>query len=225
MSTVSITAPHFDAAVIAAAAVEQGHSLGWRFMMSPPYVASKAKLLMVFLNPGGSEDDLQHSKWAPEEGNCYRTERWLTHEEGKAPLQLQVQKLWKLLGLEDDEVFCANYVPFRSESWQKMGCRRKSAEAFAHQLWSWLLPQLSYERVVCVGKDLPGRAIAKLLGAGTPESLPVGWGKVVADRYRLPNGKTLIALPHLSRFQIFGRAEGTGIAELRTLFELEPTPA
>ena len=214
-----------DAAMIDAAAAEQGHTLGWRFMMSPPETASTAKLLMVFLNPGGSEDHLQYPKWAPETGNCYRTEQWLTYEKGKAPLQLQIQKLWELLGLDDRDAFCANYVPFRSPNWQAMGCRREQAEAFGERLWAWLLPQLAYERVICVGKALPGRAIARLLGAGKPEALPVGWGKVNAERYRLPNGKTLIALPHLSRFRIFNRDKGKGIAELRNLFELEPIAA
>lgn len=104
--------------------------------MSPPDIASKAKLLMIFLNPGGSEDDLRHPKWAPKKGNCYWTEQWLQYKEGQAPLQLQVQKLWELLGLQNDEVFCANYVPFRSANWQAMSNRRKPAEAFGHQLWS-----------------------------------------------------------------------------------------
>ena len=86
-------------------------------------------------------------------------------------------------------------------------------------LWQWLKPSLNFERIVCIGKDKPGRPIAKLFGGELEGSFPVGWGNITADRYRLGDGRQLIALPHLSRFAIFGRPEGD--RALRTLFELD----
>jgi hypothetical protein len=80
-------------------------------------------------------------------------------------------------------------------------------------------PKLSFERIVCIGKDQPARAIAGIFDAKFEISLPVGWGAITADRYRLADGRQMIALPHLSRFTVFGRVESVG--PLQRIFELD----
>ncbi len=122
-----------------------------------------------------------------------------------------------MLGLADEHVFSAHYVPFRSPSWAELASR-EAAERFAEGLWRWLLPRVEFETVVCIGEDRPGKPLAALLNAHLETSLPVGWGDITADRYRLPDGRALIALPHLSRFALFGRAASE--APLRRLFEV-----
>ena len=207
-----------DEPIVKAAEIEKecqrlGAAYGWRFITCPQSRAGSAKLLLVSLNPAGRE---RHGpSWSQEEGSAYSVEQWGAHPPGMAPLQRQVQRMWELLGLTEEQVLSAHYVPFRSPSWADLP-RQAEALSFSEELWTWLLPRTHFERVVCIGKDVPGRPIAKLLNAKNEATLPVGWGSVTANRYRLPDGRALIALPHLSRFAVFGRKESVG--PLQALF-------
>lgn len=209
-----------DEPVVKAAEVETkyrelGYRAGWRFITCPQANASRAKLLLVSLNPAGS---VAHGPaWSQEDGSAYRIESWNGLPAGFAPLQRQVQRLFAFLDLSDADVFSAHWVPFRSPSWNELD-RKVEAETYALQLWRWLQPQLAFERIVCLGKERPGRPLANIFNAKLEVSLPVGWGNITADRYRLPDGRPLIALPHLSRFAIFGRPSSD--QPLRELFEI-----
>jgi hypothetical protein len=57
-----------------------------------------------------------------------------------------------------------------------------------------------------------------LLEGKLETSVALGWGAVTGDRYRLSDGRKLIALPHLSRFSIFDRDESR--EPLQALFAL-----
>jgi hypothetical protein len=213
-------APLSDEPIVKAAEIEVeyrrlGYERGWRFMMCPQANAASARLLVVTLNPGGR--GVHGTTWSHEAGNAYCVEDWGSAEPGKAKLQLQMQAMYRLLGARDDEVFTANYVPFRSPTWRDLE-RRPEAMAFAGKLWTWLLPKLSFDLAVCIGKYEPGRSLAALLNAELEARVKIGWGTVTADRYRLPDGRLFVALPHLSRFSVFGR--GASENGLRELFQL-----
>lgn len=208
-----------DEPIVKAAQIEMeyrrlGYECGWRFLTCPRDHMKQSKLLLVGLNPGGSRHDPMGS-WSQECGSAYRVESWDNKPIGKSRLQLQMQAMFRLLGLNDEDVFSAQFVPFRSPSWKAL---KHKAEAirFAEKLWEWLLPQVSFERVVVMGKNDAAKAMAWLLKASLETSLPVGWGKQTADRYRLPDGRLLIALPHPSRFGIFDR--GKSLADVQKLF-------
>lgn len=206
--------------IVQAAEVEKeyrrlGYRLGWRFITCPQSNADHAKLLLVSLNPAGRS--VHGPSWSQEEGSAYRVESWNGSPPGSSGLQLQVQRLFAFLDLADEEVFSAHYVPFRSPSWADLD-RKEDAERFARKLWRWLQPKLQFDRIVCIGKEKPGKPMADLFGAEYETSMPTGWGNIRAERYRLPDGRPLIALPHLSRFGLFGRSEGE--QALKKLFEL-----
>ena len=211
--------PLDDEPIVQAAEVEKecrrlGYPYGWRFITCPQSNADRAKLLLVTLNPAGRA---KHGPaWSQEAGSAYRVEAWNGLPAGTAPLQVQVQRLLAFLRLRDEEVFSAHYVPFRSPSWAELE-HKQEAEVFARTLWGWIQPKLRFDHIVCIGKERPGKAISALFNAKLETSLPVGWGSITADRYRLPDGRQLVALPHLSRFGIFGRQEGVGA--LKELFE------
>lgn len=209
-----------DEPIVQAAEIEKayrrlGYRYGWRFITCPAANASSAKLLLVSLNPAGRA--VHGPAWSQEAGSAYFVESWNGGPPGSARLQRQVQNMFSFLALQSTEVFSAHYVPFRSPSWGELE-RKLEAESFAMDLWQWLKPSLSFDRITCIGKDRPGRPIARLFDARLEATLPVGWGSVRADRYRLPDGRPLIALPHLSRFALFGRSSGE--EQLRELFEL-----
>jgi len=205
-----------DEPIVKAAEIEVecrrlGYTLGWRFANCPWANASRAKLLLVLLNPGGHVVDGPY--WSQELGSAYRVEEWKGCKPGRETLQRQVLALFDYLKLRDDEVFSAYYVPFRSPSWQALDCRN-DALAYADSLWRWLIPQVAFERIVCIGQ-LSGEAMKRLTGATPDGEYKVDWGDVSARRYRMPDGRPIIALPHLSRFQLFGRPKSEDtLAEL-----------
>jgi hypothetical protein len=55
---------------------------------------------------------------------------------------------------------------------------------------------------------LPARYLADLMGAKWVARLPTGWGRQMIDVYDTPAGKRIIAMPHPSRYRIFGRSGG-----------------
>ena len=181
-----------------------GYSIGWRFANCPWSYAKSAKLLLVSLNPGGHVADGPH--WPQELGSAYRIERSKGLQPGEETLQKQVLALFDYLSLRDDEVFSAYYVPLRSPSWDKLK-RRDEALDCSRSLWHWLMPQVGFDRIVTIG-HLAGARLAGLLGATADATIKAGWGMASAKRYRLPDGRPIIALPHLSRYQLFGRPEG-----------------
>jgi hypothetical protein len=212
--------PLEDEPIVKAAEIEEacrklGYRYGWRFITCPQANAARAKLLLISLNPAGRE--VHGPSWSQEDGSAYRIESWGGLAPGTSNLQRQVQQMLALLKLRDEEVVSAHYVPFRSPSWAELD-RKAEAETFARSLWRWLAPRLSFDRIVCIGKEKPGKPMANLFGGVFERSMPVGWGNVTADRYRITDGRQFVALPHLSRFAIFGRPEGA--QALRELFEL-----
>lgn len=204
--------PIVKAAEIESEALRLGYEMGWRFITCPQRNAESAKLLFVTLNPGGRQS--RDRSWSHEAGSAYRVESWEGGEPGQNRLQKQVQAMFQFLGLRDEEVFSAYYVPFRSPSWNELP-RRDEAEIFARGLWSWLLPKVSFDKVVCMGRGT-AKAMITLTNARYEKSVRVNWGNVTAERYRLPDGRPLFALPHMSRYAIFGRTESR--ASLEELF-------
>ena len=171
-------------------------------MCSDERVAA-AKLLIATLNPGGRE---RHgSSWSYRDGNAYASESWLGREAGASPLQVQIQRMIEFLDVPMEQVAAAYFVPFRSPRWADLR-RKDEAIAFSKQLWSEFLPKLRPDYVVCVGRDV-GRLLVPLMGVTGRRSVDTGWGSVKLERGELADGSPFIALPHLSTFQLFGKAE------------------
>lgn len=100
------------------------------------------------------------------------------------------------------EVFAAQLVPFRSRSWNALP-NREAALARSLELWRWLLPRSPARLFLSLGKR-PGVEVANLLGAEHQVAHPVGWGAQTIDEYVDGDGRIVLAMPHLSRFRLFG---------------------
>ena len=98
-------------------------------------------------------------------------------------------------------VFAAQLVPFRSKSWAKL-YDHEAALTKSLELWRWVLEQSPARLYLTLGKR-PGREIAKLLGAKEEERHEVGWGRQFIEEFVAPDGRTVLAIPHLSRFRLF----------------------
>jgi hypothetical protein len=185
---------------------ESGNKLGWRFLYSPVSAIADAKIAFIGLNPGGSERSAAHADFAMTTGSAYCDETWAGHSPGESPLQLQVQALFSLIGVPPAEVLAGNLVPFRSATWNSL-IGRQEALSFGGKLWSDVLAFSQPQLVVAMGVQVRNE-MAAILGISELTALPTGWGSVRAARGE--NGRmTLIGIPHLSRFRIFGRPNST----------------
>jgi hypothetical protein len=182
-----------------------GLTQGWRFLSSPSRNLTTARLAIITLNPGG-ERNLEASlaeRWSSELGSAYRIEAWRGQSAGTAPLQRQIQRLCALLCEVPDDVLSGHFGPFRSKDWYSLP-RREEAALFGLKLWRGILAESPARLIVCIGKAISGDGIAAACDARPVQSVPSGWGSLSIDRYLAPDGRRIIALPHLSRFGLFG---------------------
>jgi hypothetical protein len=177
-------------------------SWGWSFMYTPESALERAKVVLAGLNPGGRLKD-QPGEWDYRGGvNAYLDEAWEGYPKGGDPLQQQVAALVNVLHVQPNEVFAANFVPFRSPSWGELP-DKEAALAFGRRLLTDLLERTPARLFVTLGKEA-GREIAALLGARHVQQHSVDWDPQSMDEFVAPDGRTVLALPHLSRFRIFG---------------------
>lgn len=201
-----------------------GHQLGWRFLYTPARTLSPdTRLAFVALNPG--DDEYHDPILSVEKGNAYRidVEDWWAARQ-QAGLQTQVRLLYEDLAkriegatwktLMDEQTLALNFCPFRSPGWPPLVSPEESIE-FSRRMWARVLELVGPSVIVCLGRD-PMRYLGPVLRArgaastGPPDKRPVAWGNVtftVARYSATPGEVTMVGLPHLSRFGIFGRRE------------------
>lgn len=179
-----------------------GYGLGWRLLMGPAQTLQSARIAFLGLNPGGSNVDTAHGEFSVEAGSAYVVESWGDHPPGESPLQQQARALFAMLSVEPVDVLAGNLIPFRSQSFRTLPNRNR-AMAFGKSLWREILNSIEPEIVITMSADVT-KVVANLLDAESPHRIPVGWGSVTGMRSNFEMG-TLIGLPHLSRYRIFGR--------------------
>ena len=181
---------------------------GWSFMYTPEAAITSARAMLVGLNPGGEQIG-EPGQWDYKTGvNAYIDESWNGRAAGQAPLQQQVARLFASAGLDVGDVFAANLVPFRSPTWAKLPEAEQALDWSLRTLWPQVLDSSSARLFMSLGKR-PGREVAKLLKAVPIDRHHVSWGNQSIEEFESADGRVVLAMPHLSRFQIFGRTTGT----------------
>jgi len=200
---------------------ELGHELGWRFLTSPQSTFPPSSgILLLTLNPGGPRPRPDHDGPSVEAGSAYLVETWEPpYLAGRAPLQIQVQRLFHALASEWpahgngpallNRSLGGYFVPFRSSSLASL--RRKAASLdFAESLWSRILEAFSPSLVITIDHETTTRLRSVLERCDKPlkdeRKYPTGWGNVSAG-VAAPEtrGPAVLRLPHLSRYRLFGR--------------------
>lgn len=197
---------------IAAAASAQGHELGWSLYYCPRSWVDTARLATIGLNPGGGRADgtdwRNRCQLEDPVGNSYIVQRWGA-DGGKTTLQRQIATLFDLTGVTEEEVVSLNAVPFRSPTWKCLG-NRQAAVNFGLSLVGEALVSPRLRLVVGFGLSSIREELTRQLGFVFEDELDTGWGRIKARRYRSAD-RTLLLLPHLSRFAILGRPEGHAV--------------
>jgi hypothetical protein len=191
-----------DEAAVWAEYEKLGYERGWVFAMTPLAWLPEAKTVMVGLNPGGREGE--HDKWEGgwdhPGGNEYFTGRWVSGSNAKYPIQVQVELLHQLLALGPEDVFAAQFIPFRSSSLATL-TNHAEALAFARRLWRWVLERSPADLFICMG-NFTAWHIADLLGATLKTECPSGWGGTRVRRYVSASGKVVVGWPHPSTYRL-----------------------
>jgi hypothetical protein len=182
-----------------------GHTIGWRFLTSPEKNIATADVALVTQNPGGDVDDPNAPRWSVEEGNAYATESWRGVTAGQDPLQIQVKRLFEVIGVDIDSVLSGYFVPFRSPDWNSLNNRPQST-AFGRELWKAVFARSPATLIFAFGRDI-AKDMCQILGANNLKSTPAHWGNLTIDSYICRDRKILVVLPHLSRFRLFYRPD------------------
>jgi transcriptional regulator with XRE-family HTH domain len=184
-----------------------GHELGFRFLTSPRRTLENPRVVLITLNPGGDHIPQGHPSDSSESGSAYLVESWGDYRPGQAPLQRQVQALFQMLEEPLEDALSGHFVPFRSPTWDALPNHEESL-ALGERIWSELFKQIDPNLVICMDRHSFSR-LPRVMNAGEPVeeiSLPTGWGRYNADIVRFETC-TLLRIPHLSRFRLFGSAE------------------
>lgn len=209
-----MSSDEFNSATIQAEYQRLGYRHGWTFMATPASTLQKAEVALVGLNPGGggpTDTYAYGGLWDSPTGNAYFTGRWGPNNT-ETPIQGQVRAWHALMNLSAEAALCAQFVPFRSPNWASLG-RKAEALTFSEELWRWALQVSPASLFVTMGK-LPAAYLVRLLEAKLIATLPTGWLPQTIDVYDSPVGRRIVALPHPSRYRLFGRAgEASSIAE------------
>ncbi len=210
-----MTVPPDLGQIIDAEAARQGHDLGWSFFYCPAARAHTARLATLGLNPGGGRSD--GTDWASLrqledlQGNSYLWQRWGRNSK-KTALQQQIARLIEVAGVSEQEVVSLNAIPFRSPGWASLKNRDEAVE-FGLTLCKPVLESPCLQLIVGFGLSAIEVRLVRELGYKTVGEIPTGWGKVQARCYDR-GGKTLLMLPHLSRFAVLGRPQAERLEDV-----------
>ena len=212
-----------DAATISAEYRRLGYDQGWSFALTPVANMAKAKVILVGLNPGGGDSDEYGELWEFPHGNAYFDDRWIPGSTELMPLQRQVAALFDLLALAKDDVFAAQFVPFRSRGWKDLK-NPEQALAFGVTLWGWVKSKSPAKLFLCLGAQAAVNIAGVLKATPDGPRLQSGWGRITIGRYVSPSGQVVVELPHLSRYLLFSMgAEPLAVAKKSILEACRPS--
>lgn len=196
----------FTSDVIQTAYENLGYTKGSNFLACRSERLRDASVAIVGLNPGGGGDDDPYTfVGVPHcENNSFC--------EDESKMRDQVREWHRVLKAEREETLCAQFIPFRSPDMKRLH-NKGAAIAFARELWSEVLEVSPATLFLVMGKEAAWHLADLLSARPVARNLPTGWVGQTIDVYDSPDGRRVVAMPHPSRFKLFGRGEISAIAE------------
>jgi hypothetical protein len=197
------------------------NDMEWRFLQtSKNTLVQNNGIVFISQNPGGKQDQNYQPLESCEKGCAYVTESWRGKEPGTSKLQIQIQFLFKeianRLGVEDyrklmEYSLCGHFIPFRSTSFESLKDKERTI-GFSRKLWQKILSNLKVQLIFCIDNNTY-KNISEILTNLSYHKVqekryPIAWGDYkcsIANFEKDGQKITLVWLPHLSTFSIFGR--------------------
>jgi hypothetical protein len=199
------------------AETSHGFAEGFKLLYCPWSVLGGSEMTFLSLNPGSLLPNNTEIRCVSDErGNSYEVERYTT----RSPITEQFLRMCDFTGIKPNEVLTGVAAPFRSANWNAQSRdQREANEAIGQNFWGEALHNKNRHGPVVVCSEPAMKLVATVTSAKLEATLPAGWGSISIRRYRADNGASIIQLPHLSRFRLFGRPESEFY--LKQAFELD----
>lgn len=177
-----------------------GYDMGWKFLYCPWSTIEKAKVGFVSLNPGRAPNNTLIRTVSDESGNSYEVEKNVT----QSPITGQFLTLCSLIGITPRQCLTGVIAPFRTIDWQP--ARDKRSLEIGKEFWKELLSVSPVKTLFAVGAETE-KVLVEILSSTLDTEVPSGWGNYKIRRYAA-GGRSIIALPHLSRFKLLSSKIG-----------------
>lgn len=178
-----------------------GLTEGFKFLYGPWSTLTTGGFAFLSLNPGVAPDGADLRTVSDERGNSYVVEQLTT----RSPITDQYLRLAELVGVDPSAILAGVVIPFRSASVAKLTTEQRSTGLdLAADFWREPLARPALRTIVASGQEA-GDFVVNLLAAHPDSVVPSGWGGIVLRRFRTPDGRAVVQLPHLSRFKLLSR--------------------
>lgn len=197
-------------------------SESWRFLnCAKKNLRRNNGILIITLNPGwrANIDYGNQHKFSSELGCSFLVEQF------KSPIREQFIKFLTKLHTEVhseksfdefvNEILLGNFIPIRSGSFKKLTNKKESIN-LGKELWNQIIKKnIDSLKLLVVIDKVTMRVVLEIFSAiglkeiEPPFTLPTGWTGYNAEIIRFKFSEkviTLLRLPHLSHFRIFGRS-------------------
>lgn len=184
-----------------------GYTKGWNFLACREERLRDAQIAIVGLNPGGGGDKDDGYSWRGV-WSCQNNSFCVDDSEMRG----QVCEWHRVIGVDPEATLCAQFIPFRSPDIRRLG-NRPAAVAFARAWWTEVLETTPASLFLVMGKYAAWHIADLLKAKPVPINLQTGWGRATIDISDSSDGRRVVAMPHPSRFKLFGRDEVSITAE------------
>lgn len=214
---------------------EHGCGCGWRFLTcSRKILCSNPRFALIDFHPGGQEIPPDHPWQSCEKGNAYLHEKWRNHGPGEAPLQIQIQRMFKIFAEKFgyrgtweelmEETLSGYFIPFRSLDLENIDHKRE-ASVFAELIWSKILESVRPEYIICLGKTHTYNSVKRLIPGvfgmqyekkSGPIHVDVGWSSSPAEIVKFGKNPDVrvLGLPYSRKGQLGGPGNDTDIKRI-----------
>jgi hypothetical protein len=172
---------------------------GFKFRYGRWITHATAQVAFLSLNPGVAPDGVDLRTVSDEGGNSYVIERETT----RSPITDQDLRMAAFLGAVPSAILAGGVIPFRSARMADLSPQQRAAGlALAAEFWR-------EPRALTFGHR-GSRSGGERLRGRLPRGDARGRGSVRVGnqrlrRFRTPDGRAIVHLPHLSQFKLFSR--------------------
>jgi len=179
---------------------------GYKLLYVPWRTQDFAKIAFISLNPGKKPDIADPSVISDENGNSFEKEEKIT----LSPLTPQFLKLTNFLNVPPSSILTGAMCPFRGDEWNDFSSKQKKIGfEIGKKFWYPAIKKNQIKIIITLGhgEDLLKTItmpIVNELNAKKVKEIVIGNDWCTLRRFE-GTKKTIIQLPHLSRFRIFNK--------------------